>query len=237
MVGTVPHEAYVRASRRMLGAADVDPPRRRLVVVPDADGSSAAGRLDGTGPLDPRYARVVTCTGVVRGGTAAAGDGGSCDDPARPGAAPGPNAPGLASADRPDGPRVRTVGCTPDEIGDAVTEVVDQFDAAAGGFAPAEFRVAFDCLPPLISAHDLGTVFAFLGVFAWQVRSVKGIGHVRLPRAYDDRTARTIAPLFDGVLELRLAGRRLEQRWHLRDGDLVSDWMPTDASERPELDD
>ncbi|MFB6161170.1 MAG: hypothetical protein ABEJ61_08345 [Haloferacaceae archaeon] len=236
VVGAVPRESYLRASRKMLGAADADPPRRRLVVMPDADATSGGARLEGTGPLDPRYARVVTCSGVVRGGTATAPQSGDASG-ATPPSPDGADADPTASGKRRAGPRVRTVACEPGEVGAAVTEVVDQFEAAAGGLAPAELRVGFDCLPTLLSAYDLQTAFAFLGVFGWQVRAAGGMGHVRLPRAYDDRTVRTLAPLFDAVIELRVAGRRLEQRWHLRDEDVVSGWLPTVEEEGPRLDD
>lgn len=236
VVGTVPHESYLRASRQMLGAATADPPRRRLVVMPDADETTAAKRLDGTGPLDPRYARVVSCTGVVRGGASVAAPSG---DGSRfgPGSMPAAEPSGASSEERRADPRIRTVACDPGEIGNAVTEVMDQFEAATGGFAPAELRVAFDCLPPLLTTHGLETAFEFLGVFAWQVRAAGGMGHVRLARAYDDRAVRTLAPLFDGVIELRVCGRRLEQRWHLCDGDLVSDWLPAVDEGSPNLDD
>lgn len=201
VVGPVPDESYVRVSRRMLGTDGSDRPRRRLLVVPDPERESAVRRLRETGPLDRTHAAVVACDGTARGAAAAA--------------------PG----DHGDRPPVRRIDGGLDDLGVAITDAIERFGAATGELEPAELRVGVDPLPNRLGSYDTPEAFAFLHAFTRQVRRAGGMGHVRLPRARDDDAVRTLAPLFDALLELRLDGCRLEQRWHLRDGDLVSDWI------------
>lgn len=198
VVGSVPYESYVRVSRRMLGV-DGDRSRRRLLVVPETDRETAIQRLRETGRLDRTHAAVIACNGTARGVAA--------------GATPGE-----------DRPPIRRIGGSLDELGVAITDVIDRFDGGRG-FAPSELRVGIDPLPDHLSAYDTPAAFGFLHALTNQVRRADGMGHVRLALDPDDAAVRTIAPLFDALLELRLDGCRLEQRWHLRDHDLVSDWM------------
>ncbi|MFD1633816.1 hypothetical protein ACFSBJ_08730 [Haloplanus ruber] len=37
---------------------------------------------------------------------------------------------------------------------------------------------------------------------------------------------RLFQPLFDATVELRVDGGDLDQRWHFRDRNLTSDWLP-----------
>lgn len=201
VVGTVPPEAYRRVSERMLGDPSTGVERRRLLVVPDAERESALARLRATGRTDPSHARVVTADGAARS-VAASGGG-------RP----------TPVVDRVDG-SLGDVGC-------AVTDAVERFEAVSGGLAPAELRVGVDAFDAL-DGGDPEAAFAFLHVLGRQVRDADAMAHVRLARPYDSRTVRTLAPLCDAVVELRLDGYRLEQRWHLRDEDVVSDWLPVD---------
>ncbi|MFB6080745.1 MAG: hypothetical protein ABEJ81_07095 [Haloferacaceae archaeon] len=201
VVGTVPPESYVRISRRMLGAGG-DEPRRRLLVVPDADRESAVERMRATGPLDGDHAAVIACNGTARSASADAGG--------RTGA---------------PGPSVRRIDGSLADLGATITDRIEGFEIAGGELAPAELRVGMDHLPDHLSAYDTQEAFAFLHVFTRQVRRAGGMGHVRLPRDRDTAVVRTLAPLFDALLELRLEGHRLEQRWHLREHGIVSDWI------------
>jgi hypothetical protein len=51
------------------------------------------------------------------------------------------------------------------------------------------------------------------------------MAHFWLPRELDDEAVRVLEPLFDAVVELRLDGTELQQRWHFRDVDLTSEWL------------
>lgn len=200
VVGTVPHDAYTRVSRRMLGSRGTDRPRRRLLVVPESHREEAVERLRETGPMDPGHARLVTCNGTSRS-VAARGASGE------------------------DGVAVRRVEGSIDDLGAAITESIDRLDDAAGGLSPAELRVGVDPDTPF-ERYDTPAAFGFFHVLAEQVRRVDGMAHVRVPRDRTDESVLTLSPLFDAVLELRLGGYRLEQRWHVREHDLVSDWHP-----------
>jgi hypothetical protein len=204
VVGTVPDEMYQRASRQMLGDDRAGEPRRRLVV---ADDPAAGERLSTTGPTTPEYARVVARDTAAR--SAAAASAGGAD--------PTLSTPGVA--------KVHHVDSSLGELGTTLTDVVEQFDAAAGGLAAAELRVAFDCLSTLVAEYDHETVFRFLHLVANQVRARRGMAHFRLPRAVGDRSVRTLEPLFDAVIELRVDGGDLQQRWHFVERPFVSEWL------------
>lgn len=200
VVGSVPHESYSQVSERMLGASEGGRSRRRLLVVPESDRESAVARLRATGPLDEAHAGVVACNGTARSASAR-------ESTATP------------------GPPVCRVDGSMEDLGLAITDVLERFDTASGGLEPAELRVGIDHLPDHLSTYDTPATFAFLHVVTRQIRSRGGMGHVRLPRDRDTQVVRTLAPLFDALLELRLDGYRLEQRWHLRTHDIVSDWL------------
>jgi hypothetical protein len=202
VVGSVPPDAYHRVSRRMLGDASAGEERRRLLVVPDADRPAAVERLRESGRTDPSHAWVVTCNGTARSAAASAG----------------------SSADL---PAIRRVETSFVDLGEAITDSIERFRTVSGGLAPAELRVGVDALSAL-DADDTRAAFGFLHVLGAQVRRARGMAHVRLAREFDARETRTLAPLFDAVVELRLDGYRLEQRWHLDDRGVVSDWLPVD---------
>ena len=201
VVGVVPDEMYERVSQRMLGDERAVDPRRRIVVsdVPVDD------RLATTGPTTPEYARVIRRDTAARSAVAATQTG-----------------PQSLS---PDAPKVHHVDSSLGELGTTLTEVIDQFDAAAGGLEPAELRVAFDCLSTLAAEYDEETVFRFLHIATTQVRSNTGMAHFRLPKRVDARDVRTYAPLFDAVIELRVDGDELQQRWRFVDRSFDSEWL------------
>jgi hypothetical protein len=205
VVGSVPEEMFADASATMLGDPSADPPRRRLVVTPEPNRSDAIRRLRETGPLSSEYARLVTR---------------------------GEEARSTATASRPLDritPRTHVIDGSIGALGTTIAGVIEEFDLFAGGLAPAEFRMAFDCLPTLLSAYGRETAFRFLHVVAAQTRAVSGLVHVRLPREMDSEVVGLFQPLFDATVELRLDGDGLDQRWHFRDRDLTSDWLPIDG--------
>jgi hypothetical protein len=58
-----------------------------------------------------------------------------------------------------------------------------------------------------------------------RIREENGMGHFHLRRSRDDEIVRLLDPLFDAVVEVRTTDGTVEQRWHLRDGDVTSDWI------------
>jgi hypothetical protein len=209
VVGSIPEEMFAKASATMLGDPDADPPRRRLVVTPEPGRERALRRLRDTGPLSSEYARLVTRGERARSGATTAGTGGDAG-----GSGLGPT------------PRTHVIDGPVYEVGVAITEVIEEFDLFAGGLAPAEFRMAFDCLRTLISEHGRRTAFRFVHAMLGQVRSVSGMVHVCLPREPSAEVVKLFEPLFDATVELRIDGSTLDQRWRFRDRDLTSDWLP-----------
>ena len=214
VVGAVPEEMYVRASRQMMGDPNAANPRRRLLVGTDFTPERAAERLRDTGPFAPEFARVVTHESDARSATAVSASGEAVASPSGPG------------AERPSAaPRIHGVGGSFAEVGKTFSEVVSQFDVAAGGLGPAELRVAFDCLPTFLSRFDAAAVFEFVHIVTNHVRLYDGMAHFRLGRDRDDRTVLTFQSLFDAVIELRVDGDDLMQRWHVPGDDFVSEWL------------
>jgi hypothetical protein len=209
VVGAVPEEMFLAASATMLGDPDADPPRRRLVVTAESGREQALRRLRDTGPLSSEYARLITQGEHARSAATTAEAGGE--------------AGGLGSQPT---PRTHVVDGPPDEVGAVITEVIEAFGSAAGGLAPAEFRMAFDCLRTLLSEYGREAAFRVLHAVIGQVRSVSGMVHVRLLREPSAEVVKLFEPLFDATVELRVDGSTLDQRWRFRDRDLTSDWLP-----------
>jgi hypothetical protein len=211
VVGSVPADVYRRASARMLG----DGERRRLLVTGATDCPDS--RLEGIPRRTPEWTRIVEFEAPARSAAAAV----CTDDSTASPAAPEPSTDATPARD----PLAHRVDGDVVELGRQVAKTIAQFDSIAGGLAPAELRLAFDCLSVLLVEYDLETAFRFSHVLANHVRSVEGMGHLWLPRDLDDEAVRVLRPLFDATVELRLDGTELRQRWHFRDVELTSEWL------------
>ncbi|MFT4890215.1 MAG: hypothetical protein ACI9YT_001129 [Halobacteriales archaeon] len=104
-------------------------------------------------------------------------------------------------------------------------DVVDEVAAESNGLEPAQLRVCFESVRPLVERHRSETAFRLLHVMTSRIREERGMGHFHLRRARDDEHVRLLAPLFDAVVEVRTSNGTVEQRWHLREGDVTSDWI------------
>ncbi|RDI70700.1 DUF7504 family protein [Halopelagius longus] len=228
VVGSVPEEVYARMSAKMLGDGDASP-RRRLLVTPVSGVSHRDFRLEGVSRRTPEWTRIVQYESHARHAAAADADAAvvsSPDGPVEIGAANG-HGDDRTAADGRD-PLAEIVDGEIIDLGLAVAETIDQFDGIASGLSPAELRVAFDCLPTLLSEYDRETVFRFVHVLGNNVRSVGGMAHFWLPQGRRSETVRLFEPLFDATVELRLDGHELAQRWHFRDADISSEWLSFD---------
>lgn len=197
LVGNGGTEAQLAACSRLLGEG---PDRRRLFVFTDR-ASSIDDRLP---PVERgrESVWVVDCTSETRS-AAAASTGAS------------------GGATRRAVPLDDLVA-----LGEAVSEAVDALDGVAGGLDPAELRVCFDSLRPLLAEHDEQRVFRFLHALTGDVRGARGMGHYHLPVDYGSDAVRVLEPLFDAVVEVRIREGHAQQRWHLRDRDITTDWLP-----------
>lgn len=213
VTGCVPQEMYLHSSSQMLGDGAANPARRRLVVVPEVT-EEDVGRIEGSGSTAPEWSRIVVCGEGARSAAAT--------EPGESGVDLGP--PAESSTDRPI--KQELAGCDVATLGRTVSTVLGEFDRAADGLEPAELRVAFDCLPVLLARYDLETVFRFVHGLSYDVRRYAGMGHVWLPNDRTSDVSRTLGTLFDAVIELEVKEGSLRQRWHFRDVDLTSEWLP-----------
>lgn len=197
VVGSRMPAAHEAACRQFLGEAAEA--RKRLFVLSDPC-TPVTERLPDD---DPGRSRVLRYDAACRSATAAA--------PAAPEAAPS----------IPDGRVERELG----SLGVAISEAITEFEAASGGLGPAELRLCFDSLTPLVSEHDPETAFRFLHLLTRRVRSIDGMAHYHLTAERSNRTVALLEPLFDAVIELRLRDEELYQRWYLRDSSLTTGWL------------
>lgn len=217
VVGTVTGDASEGACRRMLGDDDSSG-RRRLLAFTDADGRRAADRLPGDcdGPADENVTLVehaaASRSSVATG--AAAGGGVTTESP------DGPTLSGAAvSADY----EVDATNLT--ELGDTLAEALAAIESDAGELAPAELRLCFDSLLPLLESNGEESVFRFLHVLTGHVRQKRGMAHYHLPVDPSASEVHLFAPLFDAVVELRTEDGHTQQRWHVDDADVSTDWL------------
>ncbi len=200
VVGNVPDSVARDACNCMLGDEAVAD-RRRLFVSTTPDGPILGDRL--STPPDPDRTSLVSWTA-----------------PSRSAASSVPSEP---SGDAIEPVRVERGQLS--ELGIAIAREIEAFEAATGGLSPAELRICFDSLVPLSSARDDAARFRFLHVLIGRIRSAQAMAHFHFPVAYDSERVRGLAPLFDAVVELRVADGRLQQRWHLREEGLSSGWL------------
>ncbi|WP_424020091.1 DUF7504 family protein [Haloplanus ruber] len=78
----------------------------------------------------------------------------------------------------------------------------------------------------MLTTYGRETAFRLVHAVVAQSRSAAGLTHVRLPRDVSAEVVRLFQPLFDATVELRVDGGDLDQRWHFRDRNLTSDWLP-----------
>jgi hypothetical protein len=225
VVGLTSEKGHGRVCGRMLGD-DTAGPRRRLLVVTGADSEHVAERA--------RHAQRPP-TGTARYITYAASARSAADEPIGDGN--GTTDSGSDNGDEPESengdddgeeilPESRHVEAGRlAELADAIESEIDAIEAENDGLVPAELRVCLDSLTPLLDAHDRDAVLRFLDRVTTRVKAAKGMGHVHLPVARDWDAVAEVEEPFDAVVELRVEQGRTQQRWHLRDADVTSDWF------------
>jgi len=195
VVGSVPDSVLDTASSLLLGETAVG--RTRVFALHDRDVATARRRLS-LARSSGENARVVDYHTGARSAT--------------------------ASAPEEVGPTVDRVTGDLDALRDAVVDTVERLDDERR-FDPAELRVCFDSLRPVVENHDEAAVEAFLGPICEAVEAASGMGHYVLPVAYDSPAVQSVAGTFDAVVELRTGDAGPEQRWHLRETDHTTGWF------------
>jgi len=109
-------------------------------------------------------------------------------------------------------------------MGTTVLETVDDIEAG-GDLEPGELRLCLDSVRPLLQQHRSETVFRLLHMMTSHVRQSTGMGHFHLRLDHENDYVRLLEPLFDATVEVRVDGDAVEQRWHLRDSEVTSEWL------------
>lgn len=187
------------ACRRLLGCGGTEP-RRRLVVAADTSVDVIRDRLPAVSAT-PNGTRDTII---------------DWETPTRSVAATTGETPSSARTVRVEGDDLARLGI---EIHETV--VGDGFESE-----PGSLRLCFDSLTPLLARYDHETVFRFLHLVTGTVDRARGMGHFHLPVGRNAEAARVVAPLFDAVVELRTDAGHAEQRWHVPEEALTTDWLP-----------
>ncbi|WP_128478389.1 DUF7504 family protein [Halorussus pelagicus] len=214
LVGT---DALDAACERLLGESSAGP-RYRLFVTSDARPPTAYARLQSaqSGAYSDEAA-VVNWQTDVRSGSAtddASLGGDSLDGPA-----------GVRNASDSSLRHVTVESDDLREFGTAIEETIERFDAKTGGFSPAELRLCFDSLVPLVADYEERDVRRFLLGLTETVERFDGMAHYHLPARYDSETVESVEALFDAVVEVRRGEEEIEQRWHLSESEMATDWL------------
>lgn len=197
VVGTALESAHRDACDRLLG--DVEGvPRRRVLVRTDGAGGCGLGPRPGASPRTTRVVERVTETRSA------------------------------ATVGRSDSvfPTTRLDDGGPDDLATAVVGEIDDLVEVAGDPEPAELRLCFDLVRPLLAENDVADVYDALDRITARVREYRGMGHYHLPADPDEQVVRELEPLFDAVIELRLRDGQADHNWKLVDSDVESGWLP-----------
>jgi hypothetical protein len=217
VVGPPSDRARSAICRRLLGDTSAGI-RRRLFVETDGT-ASCLDEVDG--PITPETTRVVTRATPTRSAGAAAqtADESGAATPITT------DSPDVSdSADAVARRQVTEEGLA--TLACAINTEIGVFVDRADGLDAAEFRLCFDSLTPLVAGNDAVDVRRFLHTIAARVRSCRGMAHYHLSAGPRDDAVVDLAPAFDAVVELRIDDDLPEQRWHIPDRELHTDWLP-----------
>jgi hypothetical protein len=138
---------------------------------------------------------------------------------------------GAAATDAPTGGAAAVAG----ESGSSAPAVVPSLPSAGAAFeaelaaldttADRAPRVCMESVLPLVETSGEEQAFRFLHLVTSRVRRLGGTCHLHLSLAADSELAGTMAALVDATVELRLADDRPEQRWHIHEAGIRSDWL------------
>ena len=109
-------------------------------------------------------------------------------------------------------------------LGTTVLGTIDDIEDEAE-LDPGELRLCLDSVRPLLQHHRSETVFRLLHMVTSRVRQSTGMGHFHLRLDHENDYVRLLEPLFDAIVEVRVESSAVEQRWHLRDSEVTSDWI------------
>lgn len=131
-------------------------------------------------------------------------------------------------------PPLPEISLPPHDLGELILAISETITAISHrqqprGLSPAALRVWIDSLSPLLQQSE-ERVMAFLSLLSDRISSVDGMGIVHLNVEPDAEIVETVEPVFDAVVELRIEEGQLQQRWRLRESNLVTGWIPLSES-------
>ncbi|WP_276301258.1 DUF7504 family protein [Halorussus lipolyticus] len=216
VVGDAPRRLFTAASGSLLGGTDER--RYRLLAVTDASPQSVVERLPDPDETPGEFAET---TEIVNHAS-----------PPR----------SVVSADRSSDPQSelpplgdvserRVVDPQLAGLQAELAESMAAFNRHAGGLRPAQLRVGVDSLGALFEHYDEDVVRRCLQVVTGYVRDYRAMGHYVLAEPLESDRVQRLADTFDAVVEIRAVdsaerGHDAEERWHVSDRDLTTEWFP-----------
>lgn len=204
VVGSVPEGGFDRTAATLLGEPDAN--RSPLFALHGRDLETARRRLSMAG-VSPDTGVVLDHRTTVRGAATGAvpeGRAGNRDTEGRAGAQ--------------DPEVVPVEGGVADFVA-AVDEAIDDTD-------PDGPWICVDSLRSMIDSHGVEPTHTGIEPLCRTVRDRHGVGVFVLPVSPDGETVERLAPLFDGIVELRTGDVGVEQRWRLTGPGHETAWFP-----------
>ena len=199
LVGCASDDVFTTASQKLLG--DTIQRRFRLFVLTDGEQATVRQRLPATGfELYAEYATALNYATTPRS---------SQDD---------------RDAESGSVTRMDIHGDL-DELYSSIDDTISAFEATSERFDPAQLRVCFDSLEPLLADHSACEVATFLESVTDRVQAANGMAHYVLPVEYEHEMVDTLAPLFEATIEYRDAEDG-QERWHFPETGVTTQWFP-----------
>lgn len=205
VVGAVPDALVDTISARLLGG----PERRAIFALLDREVNVVADRLSATRASNARVLNHASAT-TARSASAAS----VTRERERQG-----------NREPASGPTVTAVTGDLEDLAAAIETTLAEA-AATGGLEPGDVRLCVDSLRPILEESDADGPPAVLAEMCESATNAGTLAHYVLPLARESDPVRTIEPVFDATVELRVNGTVPEQRWHVHESAYATEWFP-----------
>lgn len=122
-----------------------------------------------------------------------------------------------------------TTARDPSSLVAQIIGTIRSIERAAEPLADGELRVCVDSLSTFIDSNERDVSLRLVRYTGIATQRRSGMVHVHLPIARDAELTTLFEPLVDAIVELRVAEGTPQQRWHLTDPSITSNW--TDLNE------
>lgn len=218
VVGNVPQELHQLACRQLMG--DLSMHRQRLFVTTNGSSTDVRSAIAGeTRHRDHVVEYSMNCRSAAESGTGCTQNEVVMDI-------------GI-DADLDAEAASYTSASSPSDLAAAIVHNIQDIEREAEPLAQGELRVCIDSLSPLIESHRREVSLRLVRHTTIVTQRRQGIVHAHLPVSPDTELAYLFEPLVDAVVELRIADGAPQQRWHLIEDRMTSDW--TELNERSRM--